>query len=490
MKDSRLIEILSAFTSEELNDFEKFLSSPFVKTRRNVAPLLTHLKSLHPEFVEKKVEKSFTFSKMFPDEEYSEKKMINLMSDLTRESENFLMHLALDRNETDSLLYLSKGFYEKQLLNHSMRVLKTFEKKLQPGFSPGKDYYAKLRQSEFFKGAYYTSKNDFEGLIETKKRYFEASAVQFIFDYIQLLSSVEPILTTYGRTLDNKFIESVLKLVNVDELFSEIDKSDISHKYLIAIHYYYLKTITEPEEKKFYYLLRDEFYDNISMLDREEKYIIFNQLANYCTEEVSRKNEKFYQEAMDVYKKMLEENAYSFSEKEYMQVITYRNIIYFCNTVKDDEWFEYFINKYTGALSQEYRNDMKNFAFGNLWFLRGEYEKSLVSISAIENEFFLFKSDLRNLLLKIYFELGYYEQAYSLIDAYKHFLANTKEISKEYKEYYNRFVKRYMQLLKIKSGKSRDVPGLLLKDLTKETRIVNKNWLIEKAREIIGKKKK
>jgi hypothetical protein len=490
MKDSRLIEILTAFTSEELNDFEKFLSSPFVKTRRNVAPLLSHLRSLYPEFDGKKVEKSFAFSIMFPDEEYSEKKMINLMSDLTKESENFLMHLALDRNETDSLLYLSKGFYEKQLLNHSMRVLKTFEKKLQPGFSPGKDYYAKIRQSEFFKGAYYTSKNDFEGLIETKKRYFEASAVQFIFDYIQLLSSVEPILTTYGRTLDNKFIESVLKLVNVDELFSEIDKSDISHKYLIALHYYYLKTITEPEEKKFYYLLRDEFYGNISMLDREEKYIIFNQLANYCTEEVSRKNEQFYKEAMDVYKKMLEENAYSFSEKEYMQVITYRNIIYYCNTVKDDEWFEYFISKYTDALSHEYRTDMKNFAFGNLWFLRREYEKSLVSISAIENEFFLFKSDLRNLLLKIFFELGYYEQAYSLIDAYKHFLSSTKEISKEYKEYYNRFVKRYMQLLKIKSGKSRDVPGLLLRELTKETRIVNKNWLIEKAEELLSNKKK
>ena len=104
MKDSRLIEILSAFTWEELSDFEKFLSSPFVKTRRNVAPLLSHLRSLYPEFDGKKVEKSFAFSIMFPDEEYSEKKMINLMSDLTKESENFLMHLALDRNETDSLL--------------------------------------------------------------------------------------------------------------------------------------------------------------------------------------------------------------------------------------------------------------------------------------------------------------------------------------------------------------------------------------------------
>lgn len=480
MKDSRLIEILSAFSREELIDFGKFLLSPFVKTRRNVAPLLTALTDLHPGFDEKMTKKTKVFGKIFPGEEYNEKKMINLMSDLTKEAENFLKHQTLDKNETESLLLLSKGYYDKKLLGHSVRVLNTFDKKIQPGFSPGKDYYAKLRQSEFLKGAYYTQKSDFEGLIETKKRYFEASAVQFIFDYIQLLSSVETILTTYGKPLDNKFIESVFKLVDVDRLFAEIDKSNISHKYLIALHYYYLKTITEPEEKKFYYSLRDEFYGNISMLDREEKHIIFNQLANYCTEEVSRKNQEFYEEALDVYKKMLENNAYSFSENEYMQVITYRNIIYFCNTVKDDKWFEYFVEKYTDALSPEYRHDMKNFANGNLWFLRHEYERSLVCISEIVNEFFLFKSDLRNILLKIYYELGYFEQAYSMIDSYKHFLSHTSEISGEYKEFYKNFVKRYLQLLKMKSGRSKDLPGMVRKEIEKETKIVNKNWLLEK----------
>jgi len=221
------------------------------------------------------------------------------------------------------------------------------------------------------------------------------------------------------------------------------------------------------------------------MLDSEEKYIIFNQLANYCTEEVSRKNEKFYDEALDVYKRMLENDAYSFSENEYMQVITYRNIIYFCNTVKDDKWFEYFIDKYTDALSPEYRKDMKNFANGNLWFLRRDYERSLVCISGIINEFFLFKSDLRNILLKIYYELGYFEQAYSMIDSYKHFLAHTTEISKEYKEFYKKFVKRYLQLLKMKSGRSKELPGMMKKDLEKETKIVNKNWLLEKVLELM-----
>lgn len=484
MQNSRLAEILATFSRDELKDFGKFLQSPFVKTRRNVMPLFELLKSAHPDFG-KLDDRKKLFGKLFPGEKFSEKKLVNLTSDLTKEAENFLKHVALENSETDSLLHLSKGYYDKKLLSHSMRVLNAFEKKLQPGFSPGKDYYAKLRQSEFLKGAYFTQKNDFEGLIETKKRYFEASAVQFIFDYIQLLSSVETILTTYGKPLGNRFIESVFRLVDIDKLFAEIDKSNISHKYLIALHYYYLKTITEPENKDHYYRLRNEFYGNMDKLDREERYIIFNQLSNYCLDEVSRKNELFFVEALDVCRKMIESRSYSFSENEFMQVMTYRNIIFLSNAVKDDKWFEYFVENHGELLSPEYREDMKNFALGNLWFLRKEFEKSLVSISKIQNEFFLFKSDLRNILLKIYYELGYYEQAYSLIDSYKHFLSGTKEISKEYKVQYEAFIKRYVQLLKIKSGKSRDLPAIIRKELSRETRIVNRNWLIEKADELI-----
>ncbi len=485
MKDSRLIDILASFSLEEVESLCKFLDTGFIKSRRNIKSLLTCLMPFHPEYNEKDVNRHKIYSALFPNDEYNEKKLINLMSDLTKEAENFIKHTALDRDEIDSLLYLSKGYYDRKLLNHSMRVLNAIDKNLKPGFSPAKDYFAKCRQVEFLKGAYYTQKNDFEGLIETKKNYFEASAVQFIFDFIQLMSSVETISSTYGKQLDNKFIESVFKVVDVDKLFAEIDKSDFTHKYLIAMHYYSLMTVREPNEKKYYYLLKDEFYRNIELLDREEKYIIFNHLANYCAEETSRKNSEFYAEGLDVYKNMLKHQAYSFSEKEYIQVITYRNIIYFCNTVKDDEWFEFFIENYIETLSPELRSDMKNFAYGNLYFLRGNFEKSLESISKVEHEFFLFKSDLKNILLKIYYELDYYEQAFSMIDSYKHFLSNTNEISKEYKVFYRKFVTRYLQLLKMKSGKSKDIPDYIKRELSKETKIVNKNWLLEKVSELM-----
>lgn len=485
MQDSRLTEILKAFDKSELRSFEKLLDSPFVKSRRNVRPLLLHVMKFHPLFESPDLKKEKVFGTLYPGEVYSEKKIINLMGDLTKETENFLKFKSLDEDEITSMLLISKGFYRKKLFRHSYRIASSIEKKLTPGFSPGKDYFSKLKQVLFLKSSYYTTVNEFGNMIDCKKNYFEASAAQFIIDLIQIHSSKDPALTTYGRKIENDFIKAVTESFNLDLFFSRMEKSTYVHKSLINIHYFLFKTLEKPEEKKYYFLLRDLFYRNMKSFDREERYFLFNHLATYCSDEVSRKNTEFYQEALDVYKHMLKYNAYSYSDSEYMQVVTYRNIIYYCNTVKDDRWFEYFIDKYYDVITPKHREDMKNFARANLHFLRKDYEKSLTSVSLISYEFFLFKPDLKNLMLKIYYELEYFEQAYSLIDTYKHYLSGTTEISDAYKTFYRNFVNRYLGLIKIKTGTSRESPAFLKSKIEKENKIVNKIWLLEKIEDLI-----
>jgi hypothetical protein len=483
MHNSRLIQILSAFSKEELVSFRRFLDSPFVKTRRNVVSLFELLRVHYPEFISPGIEKSRVFSALFPRLEFSEKKLANISSDLTKEAENFLKHLALDADELESLIFTSKGFYQKKLLTHSKRVLNSVESRLKPGFSQSKDYFAKLRQVNFLKSAFYTENSEFDQLIECKKKHFESSAVQFIFDYIQIMSSMDAASSTYGKELESEFIKAVFESFDIDKLFAATMNSSFEHKDLIELLYYFMKTIKEPEKKNHYFKLKDTFNSNLDLFDREEKYFIFSHLINYCTDELTRKNEKFYAEGLNVYKAMLENQAYSYSDSEFMQVITYRNIIYYCNTMKDEKWFCYFIENFTDALSPEYRDDMRNFAYANLHFLTGEFEESLKSVSKIVNEFFLFKADHKNLQLKLFYELGYIEQAYSMVDSYKHFLSSNEEISPSYKIYYRNFLDKYLELLKLKTGKGREVAGLKRAEIRKETKIVNKKWLLEKIEE-------
>ncbi|MBV6477292.1 MAG: hypothetical protein HGGPFJEG_00029 [Ignavibacteria bacterium] len=487
MQNSRLIEILKSFDKSELKLFEKFLDSSFVKSRRVIKPVLKYISGFHPDFASSDLDKKRVSEKLFPGEAYSEKKIINLMGDLTKECENFLKHKTLDDDEITSMLLTSKEFFKKKLFRHSFRIAEGISKKITSGFSPGKDYFSKLRQLLFLKSSYYITVNDYGKMIDCKKDFFEASAAQFIIDLIQIRSSMDPALITYGKKIENDFIKALTESFDIDLFFEKLEKSNYAHKSLIDIHYFLFKTLEIPEEKKYYFLLRDLFYGNTKNFDREEKYFLFNHLANYCSNEVSKRNEEFYFEALDVYKQMLKNEAYSFSESEYMQTVTYRNIIYYCNTVKDDKWFEHFIDKYSGVIAPRHREEMKNFALANLYFLRKEFENSLMSISRITYEFFLFKPDLKNLMLKVYYELEYFEQAYSLIDTYKHYLSGTKEISESYKVFYRNFVNRYLELIKIKTGTGRRQTGYLKSKIVKENKIVNKIWLLEKVEELILK---
>ena len=64
------------------------------------------------------------------------------------------------------------------------------------------------------------------------------------------------------------------------------------------------------------------------------------------------------------------------------------------------------------------------------------------------------------------------------------FLTNTKEISENHKHRYENFLKLYFELLKIKSGQSKEKPAYVRSKIEKETLIVNKEWLTEKSKEL------
>lgn len=485
MKEIKLIGILKTFDKEELKSFRKFLYSPFIKSRRNIEALLINIIPFHPEFSSDKLDEKNVFKNLFPGEAFEEKKLNNLVTDLTRAAKDFIIHQTIEEDETESLVFLLKGYYKRNLLKDNFSVLKSAESRLVPGFSNTNDYFSKIRQLNFLKTSYYADENDFENLMDCENKYFEASATQFIIDYTQFLSSRASSFNTHGRKIGNNFTESVLKCFDIDKLIKLTEKEKFPNSSLITLHYYWLKTNEHPEDTDHYFDLKKFFYKILPEKEREEKHFIFSHLINYCVSKVQKRNVSFLKEGLQVYKSMLENNAYSFSENEYMQVLSFRNIIYFCAMSGENEWIKTFIEKYNFALNPEYREDMINFAMANYYFNKKDFENALANISKrFLHEFFLFKTDVKNLMLQICYELGNIEQAYSLVDSYKHFLTNTKEISENHKHRYENFLKQYFELLKIKSGQSKEKPAYVRSKIEKETLIVNKEWLTEKSKEL------
>ncbi|MDZ4713301.1 MAG: hypothetical protein SGI89_13395, partial [bacterium] len=249
--------------------------------------------------------------------------------------------------------------------------------------------------------------------------------------------------------------------------------------------FYLLKMNYEPEEPDYYYCMRDLFYKNIKEFERDEKYIILNHLVSYCIDTWENGNIKFRNESLDVYKKMLETDAYSSSENESMHVMTYRNIIQNALVLKEFKWAEYFIENYTGCLESELCDNMRNLSYGNLYFKINNFEKSLEHYSKIKNEFFIFKTDVKNSLLRVYYELKYFESAFALVDSYKHYLANSTEISKQLKVGLRNFLNYYFEILKITTKTSKENPEFIRKKIEKESKLTSREWLLQKSDELI-----
>ncbi len=487
MKDTRLLKLIKTFKKEELKAFEKFLQSPFLKPARDTSELYYYIIKFYPDYDTSKLEKEKVFEKLFRGESYNEKKMLNLIFDLTKAAEDFLTLSTMMEDETELLLNLSKGYMKKNLSEESNRINKLIEKKLKPGFAPERDYLSKFRQLILLKSNYFVEENDYENVIACKKEYFEALSTQFIVDYADLIGSIVPSRSTYGKIISDEFIENVIQCFDIEKLLKALQKSEHKSKDLILLHYYLLKMNTEKESAPFYYLFRDTFYELAEGLDRAERHILFNNLVHYCV--TNYVDSEFKTEMLDVYKKMLETKSYSLSENEYMQEMNYRNIFFGCITIGDTDYLEYFIENYSDRIQPELRTNMKNFAYGYLYYAKKDFEKALAYASKINHEFFLFKSDLKNLMLIIYFELGYIEPAFSMIDSYKHFIANTKELTDEFKEVYKSYLKYYADLLKIKCGQSRESPAYVKKQIEKEKSLISRKWLTDKADELLAGKK-
>ncbi|CAN5579450.1 hypothetical protein BH10BAC5_BH10BAC5_20310 [soil metagenome] len=103
---------------------------------------------------------------------------------------------------------------------------------------------------------------------------------------------------------------------------------------------------------------------------------------------------------------------------------------------------------------------------------------------------FTYKYDLKLLQLMIYYELDYFEEAFSMLDSFRHFLANNKNVSERRGKSHEEFTNCYTDLLKCKTENSKKKPDEIKQELkTVYDSLRYKDWLYAKADELIDKVK-
>jgi len=495
MNETRLIKLLRSLNKKELKSLGNFVNSPFLKPdRKHTSKLYIYLTEYLPDLNSGELSKEQAFTFIFEGEKYNEKKILNLITDLTNSVEQFLAFSALMEDELEFKLSLSKGYMRKNLSDESNRINDLIEKKLKPSFSPFADYFSKLKRLNNLKFVHYNSNKDLSNIKKCLEGVFEAAVLQFIFEYMNFIDNIENPLNQIQNLKDeNKIISGIRRIINPADLISLLEFNESDTDYL-KLHYCRFRTILNKEDDTNYHELKKLFFrilvlpeNDESYLDREERNLFFIFLMNYCNIWLLKDEQKYKKEILDLNKMMLEYDSYS-AEGEYLNVSLYRNMIHLSNSQKDFEFLNDLLKKYINYLHPDYRTDMNHLGYAVLEFSGKQFDKSLEHLSKIKDySIQLVKTDIKNLQLKIYYELSCYEQGFSLISSYKSYLSSTKEIDEVFINAYKDYADVCYELLKIKSGKGIESLRKLKQRIQEEIHPGFRPWLLEKAAELDSK---
>lgn len=225
----------------------------------------------------------------------------------------------------------------------------------------------------------------------------------------------------------------------------------------------------------------NEAEKSFSWLEKRNLYFIYTSI---CVLKIEKGKELYKREVLETYKKMLALRIYTETEGGSFHPLLFRNIVAAGIFTKEYGWLKSFIDNYSPELNPAYRSNMLNLSSALLNFELKRYDPALENLSRINFEAFIYKVDVKFLMLKAYYELNLFDSVLNAVDSFKHFISNDRFMSERMKYVYFNFSNIVYKLAKLReSGKLEKLSKIQL-EIDKLSNKINTEWLKEKATQL------
>lgn len=475
----KLILLIQSFTDKEIEQFRKFITSPFFSNGRNYLPFLEQVlkfKEGNSE-VDRKAEIYSDDGKKF-----SEQTLLNRYSELYYLGEKFLAYSGFSENKTGMDKILLEKLQEKKL----QKLFKTnYERILENAVNEKFDLqkYQNLSQISVFLLKYLHDKNKVE------QYYQEFYGNSKIILSIYLITLFETGIEFAQQRFDNRmydpdYISDFLRKLDIEEDMMNFSDSDTLIMKITSMNYYLYKAFENTGNENYYFKAHGIFSDLSEELKDDYKVKVFNLLINYCIQKQNEGNTRYQNELFILYNEKLNQDLISDLKENKYLFNGFRDYVYIGLALKEYKWVENFIKQYSDLLPDEIRKDETNLSYAKLNFAKRNYDLSLSNLENINANNYLLYLDSSLIRLIIYFELGKYDEAYPEIDKHKKYIRNHKEIPKGRLNYSVNFLKVYQKLLKLASEPDMKDSDILKKELGEIDYFDNREWIVKKIKEL------
>ena len=488
----KAIYILKTFSKEDVKQFNNFLNSPFFNASGTLIRLYEYLIVFYPGFKSKFLSEEKLFRRINPGRDFNKSTIKNLFADLAAACEKYFMHINFRNREIESYDFLRDEMFKRNLGKYLSHNVKKSELLLEKEINHDGDYFLnRMRLStDKLNHKIINQPKANNSIISSNVDLLEERAKYITYFFVKEMIREYDNILTMGKTFridsENSFVHRLFGKIDFEDLLNFLiqNSTNKTTAEIFEVYHALLLAFSRFENDNHYFRYKKLLSHNIKNLGINEIRFHTGRLIRYCMYKCAIDNtrEKFEKELYSVYLFILSNKFYKSSISGFMPVELYRSILQYGLKVKKYKWIYEFINEYKSKLHPDRRKNMYNYSCAKYFFHRGRFCEAMKSFHKVELNHFMLKLDLKNLMLMTFYELNMYENAFSLIDTYNHFLANDKTLSTQEKRKHKNFVNIVQKMIAYKTLSNPIIKFDIEKTL--ENDLPEKGWVYEKMVEL------
>ncbi len=488
MSRYKLFRLMGTLDKKEMNRAEQRIASKNPGQVSHSLKLFRDIKKGTPHTKEGVEKKQYLFSEVFPDQPYDDNKMRKLMTGLTRELEDFLIQKELENDFTKKGLLvkaLSHRSDYKLFMEAVENRLKALDKQEKRGLAYFREKY-QLLQSIYYhpETAKFTTKND----------YFQEAAFyqECYFVLGSLMTGAEGLSRVRAIKSTDKFhlLEVAIKIAN--NMADKCPAVILLFKNLVGL-------LREKNQKADLKKLKEQLSSAFDRMAAEEQRMALKLLIVFATPHSNKGEKEYTRFIFDIYRMGIDHQLLKNGDNP-IEALLFLNIAITGATVGELDWTNCFIKKYHSELATEDQLHAYNLCMATWHYKRGmignkmndlrEALRLLNFIPTRSEEILDLRA--RSLSLRIYFDLfARGEAAYDVVHEnarnFERHLANNSTYSTRKINAYLAFIRHCRKLAKLQNGVEKNEKAIksFLKSLRADKTCVIKQWLLEKAEEVL-----
>jgi hypothetical protein len=476
LKNTKIVTLLSTFSSAEIKKFRDFVNSPYYNKNKNVIRLNEALVKFHPDYDSKLLTEEHIYSKVFGEDKFDYFKIKNISSDLYTLGLEFLRHVANPTTDFINDYNLIVQLRLRKLFNLHKKLVKSTEesfKKVEYKDSPFLyNNYLLTMESQIVD--LFEKPSSISGILVEFESFYE----YLIFHLLQYYNLMIHIGKENNVNIDIKM---------VGEIVSYLEKGPAS-SHPVTLSYQYLILLKIKGKEEYYFKLKENYFKNFAEMDAASAYRVHMHMFGYCADMYNFKGDRrFVKEGYELYKHSYLNNRVTSGELLYPDFVNFIKVFV---RAGDIELAEKFISDYKHQLPEDQFDNSINFSKAYIAHFKGDLVKALKYVSMVNFPLAILKVQSRIMEVQLNYQLEYYEETRSLIDAFKKTLVKEVVISGDFKNSILSFLKKTTNLINLIQETNRKTQKLEAKRLSE---IIGKQsnhfgvkfWLEDRIKELI-----